>query len=176
MWDGILTLMGMERESNFPRSHQINTYHKNRKKKIKLSSSQKNKKKSWIIKKRKGRKNHQKFFLVMLIYFLTFFLINWPFGVVPLSWLRWGLKHFSQIMYHLINHESYKGMGKHVRQQIVIFFGSVTKSIVGSNLNMPSNQRDDLSKKRRLFWWLMHLKFNMSPWTAVVYITSPRPY
>lgn len=40
-----------------------------------------------------------------------------------------------------------KGKGKHVRQQVVILFGSVAKRIVGSNINMPSNQWDDLNKK-----------------------------
>jgi len=31
----------------------------------------------------------------------------------------------------------YKGRAKHVMQQVVIFFASVAKSIVGSNLDMP---------------------------------------
>jgi len=74
-------------------------------------------------------------------------------------------------MYHIVNHESYKGKGEHVMPQVVIFFGSVAKPKVGSNLNMPSNQWDDLSSKRGLFHGdgLMHRKFNTCQWTVVVH-------
>ncbi|TKY60410.1 hypothetical protein E2542_SST17509 [Spatholobus suberectus] len=73
-----------------------------------------------------------------------------PGHIRAFGWWWTTDEKISQKMYHIMNDESYKGKGEHVMQQVVIFFGSVAKPIVGSNLNMPSNQWDDLSNRRLL--------------------------